>query len=570
MTVPHRPSSAATPAVRLEDLPFAPAPVEELLRVFGKAVRARQLYLPNNPVYRSALDSVRAAFAPIWRETDDLALTFTETDVRWFGHVALSEPTKAADSLPWTFFKDGVRELRVARGFEDQELVKLLDILQRVRKAAPEEDDLLTMLWEADFANLRYRYVDLGTESVAPLDGVAADVQPAAPGEVAQAVREVSEASRSGVVNMQDFDATLHFLDESELGYLRREIEREYASDLRQNVLAILLDIFESQEAPHVREEITEIIETMMLLMLASGELRGVAFLLSEVQAAVTRGANVTAQQRERLGELPDRLSAPEPLGQLLQSLDESADLPPQAALSAMITELRPAALETLFGWIGRLRNPAVRTLVEGAAERLAAGNLQELARLVQANESTVALEAMRRCGAMKTTAAVPAIARVLADGATPMRQAAVHALTAIGTPGAMQALERTIDDADRDVRMAAVRTLGASKHRGVFARLEQAVKGRKLRDADLTEKMAFFEAYGAMCGDGGIAYLDSLLNGKGMFGKRQDPELRACAAMALGRIDGKKAHAALQQSAGEKDIVVRNAVSRAMRGGGE
>jgi HEAT repeat protein len=88
------------------------------------------------------------------------------------------------------------------------------------------------------------------------------------------------------------------------------------------------------------------------------------------------------------------------------------------------------------------------------------------------------------------------------------------------------------------------------------------------MRDADLTEKMAYFEAYGAMCGDAGVVYLDGLLNTKGMFGKREDSELRACAAMALGRIGTKKAQDSLRKSADEKDIVVRNAVTRALRGG--
>ena len=48
---------------------------------------------------------------------------------------------------------------------------------------------------------------------------------------------------------------------------------------------------------------------------------------------------------------------------------------------------------------------------------------------------------------------------------------------------------------------------------------------------------MAVFEAYGALCGDAGVALLDAMLNGKSMFGKREDSELRACAAIALGRI---------------------------------
>jgi HEAT repeat protein len=42
---------------------------------------------------------------------------------------------------------------------------------------------------------------------------------------------------------------------------------------------------------------------------------------------------------------------------------------------------------------------------------------------------------------------------------------------------------------------------------------------------------------------------------------------LRACAAMALGRIGSQKAQESLRQSSGEKEVLVRNAVNRALRG---
>jgi HEAT repeat protein len=38
---------------------------------------------------------------------------------------------------------------------------------------------------------------------------------------------------------------------------------------------------------------------------------------------------------------------------------------------------------------------------------------------------------------------------------------------------------------------------------------------------------------------------------------------------MALGKIASEAARAALQKAANEKDVVVRNAVTRALRGGG-
>jgi hypothetical protein len=93
-------------------------------------------------------------------------------------------------------------------------------------------------------------------------------------------------------------------------------------------------------------------------------------------------------------------------------------------------------------------------------------------------------------------------------------------------------------------------------------------IKGKLARDADLTEKMALFEAYGTLCGDGGIGLLDGMLNSRGLFGKKEDPELRACAAMALGRVGSGAAIATLRRAANEKEVLVRNAVNRALRGG--
>ena len=52
-------------------------------------------------------------------------------------------------------------------------------------------------------------------------------------------------------------------------------------------------------------------------------------------------------------------------------------------------------------------------------------------------------------------------------------------------------------------------------------------------------------------------------------IGRREDPEIRACAAMALGRIKTPSAQQSLQKAMAEKEAIVRNAVNRALKGGG-
>ncbi len=336
-------SPQAPPARDVEhpEPPFAPGPVEELLRVIVKAARAQQLYLPNNPIYKAAIDAVRAAFAPIWSQTDELPLSFTESDIRWFDVPVLNDASKSSDSLPWLFYKDGIRDLWLLKGLEDQELTKLLDVLQRARKAGPEDDDLLTMLWEADLLCVKYRYVDLTLEPASPLaDG--ADVQAAQPSEIQQAAQEAVQESRAaGVVNMADFDSTLYFLDEKEIEYLQEEVKREYQEDLRSKIIVGLLDIFEQQSDNEVRLEVLEHLDTMLVFLLAAGHFRGVTLMLKESAAAAQR-AELTQEQRERLAQLPGRLSAPEALSQLMQSLDEAAQLPVREELAELFEQFRP------------------------------------------------------------------------------------------------------------------------------------------------------------------------------------------------------------------------------------
>jgi hypothetical protein len=563
-------SSAETQAI---ETPFPPGPIEELLKILVKGVRAHQLYMHNNPTYLRALDTLRAAFTPVWEQAEEIRLTVTESDFVWEGAVVLRETSKTSDSLPWVFYKEGVRELQLQKGFEQEDLVTFLDIVQRVRRNSPDEDDLLVMLWEHDLLYLRYKYVELAEDG--PLGAgeltpkfEAHAIEPPRPDDPNRP-EEVLLESRPGLVNLENFDTTLYFLDDTEVAYLRDLVEKEYASDLRQNVLAILLDIFEVQADAAVRDEIIGIFDTLILHFLSAGELRAVAYLLQESQVGAARAKGLAPAQRDRLAEVPDRLSHAEALSQLLESLDQARVMPPQEDLTALFDQLRPRALETLFAWLSRIQDPQVRTLLQSAATRLTAANTAELVRLIGSTDLAVASEAISRAGALRSTAAVMPLVRRLSDPDAPIRLAVVQALAEIGSAGALQGFERAIDDVDRDVRVAAARALAIRAYRPALPRVEAVVKGKSLREADLTEKMAMFEAYGSMCGDAGVSLLDGMLNARGFLRRREDAEGRACAAMALGRVGTDKAIASLRRSAEEKDVVVRNAVNKALRGGG-
>ena len=541
--------------------------VTDLLKAFVKAVRATQMYLPNNPMHARALDAVKEAFAALWQHTDELILQVVETHLDWEGRVVLDEHERTSDNVAWLLYKDGIRELTMLKGFEQEELAVLFNLLQRVRKATDDDDDLLTLMWEREFVCLQYRYVDLTQEGGPGVESMERQEQKEKILSPAQAEAGL-ESTQSSIAKLDDFDSTLYFLDDREVEYLQQEIKREFSTDLRPAVIASLLDTFENQKDPTVREEICGLLDYFLLILLSTAQYRNAAYLLREAGVTAGRAQDVLEPQKQRLTQLNELMSDPKPLGQLLQALEDSPLRAPQHELDELFGILQPRALETILSWIGRSQNPQLKMLLEVAAGRLASSNSAELIRLIGSDDEAVVMEAIRRAAALKSPAAVPALGKMLTVGEPEMRVAAVTAMNDIGSPGAMQMLERALIDEDREVRIIAVRALGARNARAALPRIEAAIKGKELRESNLTEKMAFFEAYGLLCGEAGVPMLDGILNNKGFMGKKDDSELRACAAMALGKIKGAKASESLSRAAGEKDVIVRNAVSKAIRGG--
>jgi HEAT repeat protein len=207
-----------------------------------------------------------------------------------------------------------------------------------------------------------------------------------------------------------------------------------------------------------------------------------------------------------------------------------------------------------------------VRSLVEATVDRLAAAHSSEVLRLLREPPADALPAVVALCGRLGLQSSVPGLGELLGHADAPVRLAAVQALERIGTPGSMGQLERAVDDPDRSVRLAAVRAAGGRGYKGALKRIEAVVLGKAVKEMDLTEKMAFFEAYGAIAGASALKTLAGMLQPRGLLKLTQHSDLRACAAIALGKIRTPEARAVLSSAAEDKDLVVRNAVNRALR----
>jgi HEAT repeat protein len=548
-------SQTAAPAASARAL------LEEFLRILGRSVRAHQLYEGKNPVLERFGEALARSLSSVWSSEEEVTLRIEESRIIWDGEAVYAEPA-GQENLAFAFFKDGVRQLTLLPGFEEEELTSFVGVLARIHRVKQDEDDLITLLWESDFSFLQYRYIDTLAEGVElPAESGAA------PASVdAQGVREEA-AGVVSTVTKDDFQEALYFLEEGELRRLAEEVALEMRRDLWQDVLNALLDQMEVGP-DDIKLRAVRVLRDLLPALLGAASLERAARVLEEIAGI---GAKNPPPPPAVLGEMRQvfaMIASPEAVDQLVLTLEDAPEAMRGDALTRLIRYFPPESLPVLIRATASTGRSDVREALGQGIRALAPGREEIFTGLLGDDDPLMIEGAIRWTATLKLEAAAPRLAGLLSHPAAPVRLAAVEAMQELRTSVGAGALVQALDDPDRGVRIAAARALGHLRYSPARPQVEAAIGSRRIRETDITERIAFFEAFGLLAGAEGIPLLVKILNGKSLLGRREPPEMRACAALALARIPDPRARSALAAAAADAEPVVRSAVARAMRGG--
>lgn len=570
------------------DLPLED--VEEVFVNLAKALRAHQLYDSRNPVYQRFLAALSEALARLWPSRDELQVLVEEERFIWMGEEVYKNDDRS-ESLAFLFYRDGIRDLTFRKGFQERELGLFLDALHRARRAGREGDDLVTILWDLDLQLLDYTALDPGVEgTMLPGEGEPSAIDFGSVlveelGEVLDAPANTPELpsadedpdgepqSRSGgagpppeVVRKEDFNPTLYALDPDERRFLSEELSLEMQRDLRSAVLDALFDRLEEPGHADRQVEILSILRTLLPNLLSRGRLRPAARIVHEVRAIRDRTGSLSDEAGLLVEGLLEELSGPEVVRELVRALEDGSVPPDRDLFEDLLMQLRPTALASLLRASESTEKEGVRSLLLTSIARLVEDNRDRLVELLDSDDPQVVAGAVRVAGRLRFTEASGSLTRLLDSGSAEVRAAVVEASTELPSSALAGGLQRTLGDANRELRIAAARALGRLRYKPAARGLREVLESKEFRHADVTEKVAFFEAYGQLAGADAVGFLDRTLNGRGFLGRRDPSELRAGAALALGKIDDAEARASLERAGDDEDPIVRSAVGRALK----
>ncbi len=131
-----------------------------VLLALSRAGRSFQLYDAHNEAIRGFLQDYRDSWKGFAQTHGDLELVVRPFELICAEEVVYLERDRER-SLAFKMFRDGVRKVTLKKGVTWDELLRLLEILSiRFTGIRQQEDDIVTLLWKADFEHIDIEAVE--------------------------------------------------------------------------------------------------------------------------------------------------------------------------------------------------------------------------------------------------------------------------------------------------------------------------------------------------------------------------------------------------------------------------
>jgi hypothetical protein len=544
---------------------------------FVKAIKAFRYYPADYPLLKEFYSSFARQLDAFLRQYSALILDVTESAFAVSGHpVHQTEDLKS--SIPFVFFRDGIRVLRFLDGVQEWELMALIDSINQSDTAGQLEDDLVTLLWEKELLHIDYQAVDDFLEET-PLmipDTVEQfreklSAHAMAQSDEAAVLRDMLEGGAQDgggrALPAQPFSLLIHrqllHMEPEELQALQQEVHRETSPSVLDTYADFLFDMLSLVEDHQLYQTLVDAIQEILDHHLAERRLAEATHLLARARKMLNAPtmvgwkAAILQPLREGLGQ-PRRI---ERIGHILyecagEGLEEAREL---------LAFLPRQGIPPLIRLMRDIQHLETRALLRDIVSGVARENLDQLAAFLTDQNSEFVIMLVGIIGEIADELALPYLLRAFQHRDARVRRLVARSVSRIDGPQAEGLLIHAVHDADEGVRRLAALYLGQRNSPNALGTLMNVVRAREFSQRSPEEISAFLDAIAMTARPGVVDLLQELLHRQSLLGRRRTDTVRQCAAFALVTLGTPKAFAVLQEGAASAVPAIRQACEAAL-----
>jgi hypothetical protein len=538
----------------LEDIRLA----KDIIQVLLKAKKTVRMYPENNPIYKKTIDDTLSRFADFFEYREDLTLKLKQNEILFDAEQIYFNPEKD-DNLALFFFKDGLRELTFKKGLSQQELEEFLRIIALDFDREALDDDIVTLMWEKDFQNIKY----VADEAFLVEDE---DYETTAVNEVKQKAAdtdEVLKAYASAFEGEDVKDIAIINLTDKDLQLLVKEMEKDLL-DKTGKIYEILFEMLFQAESTAEYEDVHRLLGEVFAYSLRLKDLKIVVDIMKRTKFLTDHPStpeNISRQMKLLLSSI----NSGDSIKSVGEIFDSNLDLD-ENVMNEYTEFLDRSAIAPFISLLGELESIHGRKIVISILIKLGRQDIQAVARGLQDHRWFVVrniIYVLRHIGDKK---AVEFLLNTVKHSDERVRKEAIKALGELKSPLALQTLRDCLSDNDPSISKAAVRALGNIGTETAKRLILEKVSGKDFRDRGFDEKRDFFEVLSHWNDHDIIDFLTRALRRRAFFGRAKNDEYRACAAHCLGLMGNKDVLPALYKLKDSKNKLLKEHVGAAIK----
>lgn len=535
--------------------------VKEVIHLLAKTVSLIKIFPPDHSSVKSFTDEFSGKMVKFVNEYLDLEVDIEEFSFNFQGKTVYYDDNPMK-SFPLLFFKDGMQKLFFYKGLKKEQLQQFLEIIKRYFESPPEESDIVSLLWEKDFANIRCYAPDDFLETKIgigkkPID-FKIDRKKFQTGTIELTQEDKNELSRRDIVSEffdmesekpKEFDQDENFssLSERESRALKLMLDTNRKLSPEEELVFLILEMLYLEDDNERFSATLDVLAFTHHDIIQKGNFFLAHQLLSHILELRQFPSSQSAENVELIEKFLENIKNRESLNSIKKALLER-DVSDYDSFFAYLKSLGPETIPYVGELFEEIKSPDFRRKATKYLIELSKNNFTVLMDIAQEERPALTKEIIAILGSIKEKRAIQFLANFISSRNISIKQAAIESLGKIDEVTASKILIGFLEDEDENLRILAAQNLHYFGDTPILSPVINLVKEKTFKKKNRAEKQALLDILGRSKTEEASKSLEALLKKSSFFARSKQIETRLCAVKALEDMGTSEAVKALKE----------------------
>ncbi len=497
-------------------------------------------------------------------------VSFTFNGIPFYTQKQLSK------SLPFLFYKDGIKILFFYKGLSREELKEFLKIMKEDSILPPEESDIVIALWEKDFAHIRYYAPDDYLETKI---GVGIEIleykidrNKLFSGKIRLKPEDKSALNRKARDGKQLYKKLYginsgenpSLLSKSEIESLQNMIQNHRKESEENQFKILLLDILYLEKRPEKVESLVNQFVQYMNQQINKGNFKNALALYQELLDLKNYLSEIDPSKEkliENFFNSPEiEITVPQVEEILNKGLFKELDF-----FLKYITFMGGKCIPILSYLYDHLQESETKEKIITTLKQVGKENLLELIKIARDERPELTLIIISIFQESKEKRAVHHLARFLSYKNKRVLNAAIKSIGSFKDPDGNKILFPLLSHENQEIKMLAAENIHMTEEDPVFNKILQIVKEKKFKKENRKQKKALLLTLARSDSRKAYDVLEKFIKKVGIFSFPTKVELALCAVEALEKAGGNSGYTILKNMTNSRNKKIRKGCQKAV-----